>query len=450
MASIDFSPWLKVLGLGGDQQNPAVMSQMAQQAAPENIGGMSRPAPQPSPQMPQVVPPPPERPSPYSIQPTTQPIGTLPQEIVPSQPAMAGPNLMDMYNRIEALKPRDNSQILREMAMGEKSLGESKMLQQKEVDKMKEGLAKYAGSERGIDFTPLAALSDAWYGGNLSQAAREMAPESAAKKTQNIQEMQGKIAAAQGEFPKLEMESLKNKLAQMGYMDERQNKLELAKIAAEAKLTVGGQTGAYQGKRLALQEKRIEVGLEKEARGSVNNDPSLKQYIPRLEGAAKIGELIHAAKTGKVVSNQALLGQVNAEIARLETGSQSPGLGQSEKTELQDAAAEFGALKDRIIGKPTDAVHPEVLDAAGKLVTELSGSYTKGIDSRFGTLKAGATPEQRAIMDAKHQDLKKTYAPRIGGWSGLQEMVTVSNGHETMQIPREDLAHAVQDGFKEQ
>ncbi len=148
----------------------------------------------------------------------------------------------------------------------------------------------------------------------------------------------------------------------------------------------------------------------------------LKQYGPRLEGAAKIGELIQAAKSGKVVSNQALLGQVNAEIARLETGSQSPGLGQSEKTELQDRKAQLQSYVDSFTGNPSDAVDPRVLDTGGKLVTELSGSYMKGIDSRMAGLKAGMTPHQQAILDEKHNSLKSTYSPRFGGWHGLNEV----------------------------
>lgn len=433
----------KMLGsaTGADQTNPSVMSQMATQAGPSIppfLRAPSLPDIPTGPKNPMVIEPPPQRP-PVTAMPTTQPIGTLPQEIQPAQPAFTqtnplanpGAQLPTYQDAIANAKLPDNSRALRELQLGEKSFGEQQGAYKSEIDKLKEGLAKYASSDRGIDFTPLAALSDSWFGGNLTQAAKAGAPETAAQKLHNMQDMQSKIAQLQGEIPKTELDSLKNKLAQMGYMDERQLKLEIAKLNAAGKFATAGNAGA----RLGLQEKRLQYQTEKEARAAVNNDAMLKQYAPRLEGAAKIGELIHSARTGKVISNSALLGQLNAEIARLETGSQSPGLGASEKTELLDASAELGAIRDRVTGKPTDAVHPEVLDAADKLITELAGSYMKGIDSRMDLLRSGMSTDQMKIVDEKHGSLKKTYSPRFGGWRGMNEVLgpkagDVEDGHE--------------------
>lgn len=165
----------------------------------------------------------------------------------------------------------------------------------------------------------------------------------------------------------------------------------------------------YMGQRLGYMSDR-------EARASVNNDKLLNTYTPRLEGAAKISELINAAKSGKVVSNQAFLGQLNQEITRLETGSQAPGLHNSEKTELLDRAAQIKAVYDSISGNPQDAVRPEVINTADKMVNELSGSYKRAIDSRMEELKGGMTESQQGIVNEKHKSLKDTYGKRLGGW----------------------------------
>lgn len=255
--------------------------------------------------------------------------------------------------------------------------------------------------------------------------------------------------------------------------------------AATARALQTAQTrGGYQQQRLAYQS-------DKEARAAANNDPLLKQYAPRLEGAAKIKELIDSAKEGKVVSNSSLLGQVNSEIAKLETGSQSPGLGQSEKTELVDKKAQLQAFVDSWKGgKPNDAVSPELLSAAGNMVDELGQSYTRGIDSRFEFLKGGASPNQEHIFDEKHNSLKKTYLPRLKKWgdeqqtaapqanglvqgaqtapqptgsigpaptgivgqgqatAGMLGKIRVSNGKETLLIDPKDAQDAAKDGYQ--
>lgn len=327
---------------------------------------------------------------------------------------------LDRYNEAYAnFKLPPNGQMLKQFATSEKNYAGQQAAHQMEIDKLKEGLAKYQSSQPGINFTPLAALSDAWYGGNLTAAAQAGAPETAAARAKNIAAMQEAITREQGQIPKEELDMMKTKLAQMGYMDERALKAEVAKLNAAAKVAGTATTQTTAGKRIEMMDKRLNLQVDKEARSTVNNDSVLKQFVPRLEGAAKIGELIGAARKGEVVSNQALLGQLNAEIARLETGSQSPGLHASEKTELLDAAAEISAIRDRITGQPSDAVRPEVMDAADKLVKELSGSYMKGIDSRMDSLRAGMTPEQQKIVDAKHESLKATYTPRFGGWYGI-------------------------------
>lgn len=213
-------------------------------------------------------------------------------------------------------------------------------------------------------------------------------------------------------------------------------KEDIADKANKTRITTANIGATAQQNRQQYQQQRLNFQSDKEARSTANNDPMLKQYMPRLEGAAKIGELIDAAQTGKVVSNQALLGQTNAEIARLETGSQSPGLGASEKTELQDKKAQLQAWVDSFSGDPQAAVDPRVLDTGKKLVTELSGSYQRGIDSRMEYLKGGASDSQKNIYDSKRKALIDTYAPRLGGqWNGQPQSPSMLGGAQPQQAP---------------
>jgi hypothetical protein len=182
----------------------------------------------------------------------------------------------------------------------------------------------------------------------------------------------------------------------------------------------GDQAKDLANKRMSFQEQRLGLQEGKEARSAAAKDSLLNQYNQRLDGAAKVLDLIHSAQSGKpdkVVSNQALLGQLNAEVSRLETGSQNPGLGQGEKTELLDRKAQLQALIDSWTGNPQDAVSPENLEAAGKLVKELSSSYKKGIKARFEFLKGGSTDKQKKIFDDKMSSTEKSYSPRVGSFN---------------------------------
>jgi hypothetical protein len=421
----------KMLSMQGDQSNPAMMSQMAAQATPPPADPsqmMSMMPPQAPPPPPQVTPAPPQK-IPQSAQPTTQPIGTLPQEIVPSQqPLAAGAPVGSqqwMLERLLSQTPTMSPEMERQMKLADQNASASMGRQDAALDQQKAALADYTKADRGTDFRPLAALVDSMFGGggNFGKAAEGMAPESAAKKMENRAQMLQQITQNTGALTKDQLDYVRQKLQQQSYVENRTTKQDIAKNADLTKLTTAGMSKGTQDQRMDLQKQRLAQQVGKEARGTVNNDPILKTFTPRLEGAAKIGELIQGAREGKVVNNQALLGQLNAEIARLETGSQSPGLGQSEKTELESAKAQLGALRDRVTGKPSDSVSPEILDTAGKMVNELSGSYMKGIDSRMIFLGEGMTPEQKSIVADKHKSLKDTYSPRFGGWRGLDEGV---------------------------
>lgn len=425
----------KILGTSGDQRNPAVQAQLAEQAGPAIPPLLQAPqGPQrvnPSlpagPTNPAIVNPPAPRAMPYTTQPTTSPTGEIPQEMAPGGPILEQTN--KFYNEaMKQFKPLDRTRMDQALKGGEDAYDRGQATSNDQVELLKQGLNQYLQMPQGIDFTPLAALSDSIYGGNLSQAARAVAPETPEQKLKNMFGMQGKIAELKGQISDRDLSFLKDKLNQLNWMEQHQIEQEKGRAGiAEAGMKALPSAGMAM-QRLGLQNDRLNLMTEKEARGSVNNDPMLKQYAPRLEGAAKIGELIQAAKSGKVVSNQALLGQVNAEIARLETGSQSPGLGASEKTELQDRKAQLQSYFDSITGDPKAAVRPEVLQTGQKLVDELGGSYMKGVDSRMDMLRSGMRPGQQAIVDQKHKSLIDTYSPRFGGWHGLNEVAGAPGG----------------------
>jgi hypothetical protein len=145
------------------------------------------------------------------------------------------------------------------------------------------------------------------------------------------------------------------------------------------------------------------------AQQTANGDPVLKTYVQRADGAQKILNLMDAAEKGDVKSNQALLGQLNAEISRLETGSQSPGLGAAEKTEMNDAAAKYHDLLDTISGNVTGVDLSKKFAQARAMVKDLGGSYMNQIDNRMGYLKAGAQDDQLPIFDAKHKQIQYAY-----------------------------------------
>ena len=249
----------------------------------------------------------------------------------------------------------------------------------------------YSKMDQGTDYRPLAAFAGGLEHGNplLLKAAEDMAPESPQKRAENLITQQQALTKLVG--------------------DNSQAK-------AMSQLMLGQQRNQFAQQRLDNQDRRFDQMTNKEARSTVNNDKILNTFVPRLEGAAKIQELIQAAKSGKVVSNNALLGQLNAEVSRLETGSQSPGLNAAEKTELLDKKAQMQAVIDSYTGNPQDAVSPGNLNAADKMVSELAGSYKKAISARHQVLRAGMAPQQQHIADAKYQAIKDSYTPRLGSF----------------------------------
>lgn len=350
------------------------------------------------------------------------------------QQSSGAPSQLDMMRAyILSQKPTVSPEMERQMKIAEQNATDAMLAQKQAVADQKAQLADYASQPQGIDWRPLAAWADSFGGaGKTLEVANAMAPESKEAKAAKLMALRAGISQAMSGLSKDQLAAMEQKLKQQSYIENRSSKQDIAKMADLTKLATAGQTGGIQGQRLDLMKQRLGLQTGKEARSTVNNDPILKQFVPRLEGAAKIGELINSARSGGVVKNQALLGQLNAEIARLETGSQSPGLHASEKTELNSARSRLQSFADSITGNPTDSVSPAIFDAAEKLVNELSGSYQKGIDSRMEFLKSGMAPDQQGIVEAKHKSLKESYAPRMGGWdveSGKPKSIK-QGGHE--------------------
>ncbi len=177
-------------------------------------------------------------------------------------------------------------------------------------------------------------------------------------------------------------------------------------IASHAK-TIAADTRAGQF------DKRISSKEQLQAENTFNKDPLMNQYLPRVDGATKILKLIQGARGGDFKSTQAMLGQLNAEISRLETGSQSVALGSSEKTEMKDAAAKYHDIYDTLSGNVTGVDLSKKFDQAEGMVKDLGSSILSNIHDRGDFLKSGGTDNQSSVYDAKIKALERIYGDRF-------------------------------------
>lgn len=437
-----FIPWLQMMSRPAkaeeNNMNPDVMSQMALQAGDGQSPQIGDQPPIPFYQLP-VPQPIPSAPAMATIKPQTNPMGTLPQEIVPQQPSM-----MSVPQPQGAFSPEQRALLAGQLmsAVGgghykanpaldmalkasNKNAGDAMMRQDEALQTEKQGQLSYQTTPRDMDWRPLAALGDTWAGGGkLYEAAAAMAPESEQQKQLNNAGLLNKITASQGALTKDQIQYLGEKLKQQQYQEGRTSKADIARLNALTKMVTSpnGQMTPAQAARLGVQQQRIQIGTDKDARHTFDNDKILNQLQPRLEGATRIKEFIDAARAGKVVKNDSFLHQLNNEIGRLETGSQAVGEKTVEGMALKDSAAKLSSLVAQVTGKPEDAVRPEVIDTAEKTVNELGQSYMKGIDSRVGSLKSGMYEGQQKIVDSKHNSMINDYAKRYGGWNGQKQV----------------------------
>lgn len=238
-------------------------------------------------------------------------------------------------------------------------------------------------------------------------------------------------------------------------------------------LTKGQQEANIAQKRIdaanIMANNRMENMNSNAAQRTVNNDRILNTYIPRIDGAQKILNLIDAGERGEFATNKALLGQLNAEIARLETGAQSPGLNASEKTEMNSSAATLHDLVDTITGGVTGVDLSNKFAQARGMVKDLGKSYYNQIGDRLNNLKSGSQDGQEPIYESKLASLQNSYK-QFGPESDSNPISVGSNGSsrslnpiaaesgdmisvvspegKSGKIPKSSLQKALQRGFK--
>ena len=188
---------------------------------------------------------------------------------------------------------------------------------------------------------------------------------------------------------------------------------DIQKQKNDAIMEMTKQRMDIQDQRMKLMQERLEKQQSQQGEQTMDKDPVLTQFMPRVAGAKKILNLMDNAEKGgpdDVKSNQALLSQVNNEIARLETGSQSPGLQAGEKTEMGDARAKLLNLKDTLLGGVTSVNLHEKFQQGRALVRDLGNSYLGAVSDRHDYLSAGVNdPDKQRVMKGKIDFFNKRY-----------------------------------------
>jgi hypothetical protein len=302
-----------------------------------------------------------------TIQPPSQPIGTLPQEIVPQQNSLISPSQVPLTSR---------QMVLAQLDKVVNNYADQQKLQQDEIDRLKEGLNRYESMDQGIDFTPLAALSDAWFGGNLTSAAKQIAPPSADERAKNIQDMQLKIAEAQGRIPKDQLEAMKMKLEQLSYMDQRDTALEVAKINAKSR----GQNQGASGVRAGIAQDR----LASAAADVIDKDPLVKKYYDMSEQADRDVALLDTP-----LLTYQNLNEVQIGLARVIAGGGQSAVSREEKTEFKTLGLELANLKQKLTGSPQDVASPEIVAQLRHIGERLKQGLQKNAYNRANKLAEG-------------------------------------------------------------
>ncbi len=329
---------------------------------------------------------------------------------------------------------------------------------------MEAGMKAKASPFSQLDLTPAMRLGEIMTGskGDVEsyQKSNNMPENPAAFRARLIASEQG----IQGDRAKLQQslyDNLKATQPTLTYND-------LLAASTGNTQTAGKSEQSGMPPALAIQIAKMGQGQERiDQRGAlgaqqvVNKDQILNTYQQRIDGANKIMNLMNAADDGKVASTQAMLGQLNAEIARLETGSQSPGLGAAEKTEMSNFSAQLSAVRDAFSGAQTPVDLKNAFKQARGMVSDLRSSYVDAQKSRMAFLGTGALPNQQATFGAKQAGLgtQNGKAPRStpkaqppGGspnpdLPGAMIPVIDPNGRRG-KIPAEDWPEAQKSGYK--
>lgn len=288
--------------LAGDNMNPAVMSQMSSQASGSSPldYGMSKPTDVPQPEqfttpLPKAVPQSPKQ-TKYTVQPTTTPIGTLPQEQPAAQPSMMGfsssvpqsPMSSDdmglmkamLFNQL-ASKPTASPELDAAMKEEQRRSAQAMLRQDDALQNQKKAQVDYQNLDQGTDWRPLAALADKWAGGgNLSAAAQAMAPESQAQRALHNSELLKDITTGQGSLTKDQLDLMKQQLTQQSYIENRRSKSDVAKMNNLTKMMVGGNKQDMAKANLSFRGQK-EADRQFAEFGKAVNNPTTRTAIGR-------------------------------------------------------------------------------------------------------------------------------------------------------------------------
>lgn len=279
----------------------------------------------------------------------------------------------------------------------------------KQLLNMQQGITAQAPTMAGMNFKPLLAYADQLQqqDGHKSNLAESYTPPPTPQQNMmtNIG-MQQKVLGDDNDLQKSLFENMRTAQPNTTLTDMLAAS-QLNKQDASSKEVDGNMQNKLAQILLGIDRIQQRGGIN--AQQTVNKDPILNTYSQRITGANKILNLMNAADDGKVASSQAMLGQLNAEIARLETGSQSPGLGAAEKTEMNSFEAQVQNIADTFNGAVTSTDLHDKFKQARAMVADLRKSYVDASQQRLQELSAGALQNQQGTFGAKIDALNKQY-----------------------------------------
>lgn len=136
----------------------------------------------------------------------------------------------------------------------------------------------------------------------------------------------------------------------------------------------------------------------------------------RLEGAARIMNLIKAAEGGEVKTTKQFLGRLNAEVTALETGKSNFALGSQERTEYDSFIADLNNLKTKMSGMPENTDMRGIISDVKANMQDMSSSYMEAMERQAQQMEEGATDYGYPAIQKKHGLLKKQYSSVFGQW----------------------------------
>lgn len=443
----------KMLGIQGNQMNSATMQQMSSQAS----APAAAPEPPPTgPNNPQVVPAPPQKVQ-LTQQPTTQPPGTLPQEIQPSQPALAGPSAPSvptatngpggtdigwMKAYLLGQSPTRSPELEKQMATADQNAKDSLSRQNDALSQQKALAQQYTDAPRRTDYRALAAGLDSLTGSNIYQAANAAAPESPEKKLETqIAQAKG-ITDATGSLTKDQLDYIKQKLQQQSYIENRTTKENIAKNADLTKLATAGNTQGNQATRIGTQQDRL-------AQSAVKDLHSSPPIVKAVEQSNQMSIDKHTLATADKIPPQMLM-EVQKGIANAVSGGKSAAVADTESMRMSNLETEYATFMQKVSSGVVDVNAPEMKAYLSSVIDRLDQGYKNIAYSRAQQLlKSDASTYSHTPSAIKARaEAAETYRPDSPAFGG---MITISNGKETLKIPRTDLKHAQADdpSFKE-